>query len=226
MKITKSDWDDLLQDEYQKPYFQQLQLFIDKEYKSNLFKVFPNKVEIYKALSVTPYEKIKVVIIGQDPYIKEGQAHGLAFSVNPGIKIPPSLMNIYHELENDLGCYIPNHGCLTWWAIQGVLLLNTVLTVRERSSNSHAGIGWESFTDRIIELVNNKNEPIVFMLWGRHAQQKMDLLNNKKHLILTAAHPSPFSAHSGFFGCKHFSKCNDFFEYNKITKIDWQIQVM
>ena len=168
-------------------------------------------------------EKVKVVILGQDPYHNDGQAHGLCFSVNKGIEIPPSLVNIYQEIHDDLGCDIPDHGNLTEWAEQGVLLLNTVLTVRAHQANSHRNMGWEQFTDAAINILNGIDRPIAFMLWGRPAQEKENILNNPKHLVLKAPHPSPLSAYRGFFGCRHFSKCNDFLVANGVEPIDWQI---
>ena len=178
---------------------------------------------MFNAFELTPYSKVKVVILGQDPYHNDGQAHGLCFSVKPGTDIPPSLKNIYKELETELGCRIPNNGYLTAWAQQGVLLLNTVLTVRAHQAFSHRGIGWEQFTDAVIESLNKADRPLVFMLWGRPAEQKMKMLDNPRHLILTAAHPSPLSASRGFFGCGHFIKCNEYLKANGLSPIDWQI---
>ena len=206
--ILKNDWKDLLDDEFNKEYYQTLRNFLTNEYKTKT--IYPDKYDIFNALHFTSYKDIKVVILGQDPYHGPGQAHGLSFSVNPGIKIPPSLLNIYKELNSDLGCYIPNNGYLKKWADQGVLLLNTSLTVRAGEANSHKSIGWEIFTDRIISLVNEKEDPVVFLLWGNNAIKKKNLITNKKHLILTSAHPSPLSASRGFFGSKPFSKINNF----------------
>ena len=186
--------------------------------------IYPPADDIFNALHLTPLSKVKVLILGQDPYHNEGQAHGLCFSVKPEVDIPPSLENIYKELKDDLGCKIPNNGYLVKWAEQGVLMLNTVLTVRAHQANSHQGRGWEQFTDAIINAVNAQDRPIVYMLWGRPAQSKIPMLTNPKHLILKAPHPSPLSAYRGFFGCKHFSQANAFLEKNGIEPIDWQIE--
>ena len=220
--ILKNDWKDLLDDEFNKEYYQTLRNFLTNEYKTKT--IYPDKYDIFNALHFTSYKDIKVVILGQDPYHGPGQAHGLSFSVNPGIKIPPSLLNIYKELNSDLGCYIPNNGYLKKWADQGVLLLNTSLTVRAGEANSHKSIGWEIFTDRIISLVNEKEDPVVFLLWGNNAIKKKNLITNKKHLILTSAHPSPLSASRGFFGSKPFSKINNFLISVNKQPIDWQIE--
>jgi len=222
MAAISNDWLAELAPEFKKPYYLDLYKFIKEEYSKVV--VYPPSEEIFSALHLTPLSKVKVVIIGQDPYINEGQAHGLCFSVRPEVDIPPSLVNIYKELNTDLGCKIPNNGYLTKWAEQGVLLLNTVLTVRAHQSNSHQGKGWEHFTDAIIEAVNRQDRPIVYMLWGRPAQSKMPMLTNPNHKILTAPHPSPLSAHRGFFGCKHFSQANEFLQANGVTPIDWQIE--
>lgn len=220
--ILKNDWKDLLDDEFNKEYYQTLRNFLTNEYKTKT--IYPDKYDIFNALHFTSYKDIKVVILGQDPYHGPGQAHGLSFSVNPGIKIPPSLLNIYKELNSDLGCYIPNNGYLKKWADQGVLLLNTSLTVRAGEANSHKSIGWEIFTDRIISLVNEKEDPVVFLLWGNNAIKKKNLITNKKHLILTYVHPSPLSASRGFFGSKPFSKINNFLISVNKKPIDWQIE--
>ena len=220
--ILKNDWKDLLDDEFNKEYYQTLRSFLTNEYKTKT--IYPDKYDIFNALHFTPYADVKVVILGQDPYHSPGQAHGLSFSVNPGIKIPPSLLNIYKELNSDLGCYIPNNGYLKKWADQGVLLLNTSLTVRAGEANSHKSIGWEIFTDRIISLVNEKEDPVVFLLWGNNAIKKKNLITNKKHLILTSVHPSPLSASRGFFGSKPFSKINNFLISVNKKPIDWQIE--
>ena len=220
--ILKNDWKDLLDDEFNKEYYQTLRNFLTNEYKTKT--IYPDKYDIFNALHFTSYKDIKVVILGQDPYHGPGQAHGLSFSVNPGIKIPPSLLNIYKELNSDLGCYIPNNGYLKKWADQGVLLLNTSLTVRAGEANSHKSIGWEIFTDRIISLVNEKEDPVVFLLWGNNAIKKKNLITNKKHLILTYAHPSPLSASRGFFGSKPFSKINNFLISVNKKPIDWLIE--
>ena len=219
--VLKNDWKDLLDDEFNKEYYQTLRNFLTNEYKTKT--IYPDKYDIFNALHFTSYKDIKVVILGQDPYHGPGQAHGLSFSVNPGIKIPPSLLNIYKELNSDLGCYIPNNGYLKKWADQGVLLLNTSLTVRAGQANSHKSIGWEIFTDRIISLVNEKEDPVVFLLWGNNAIKKKNLITNKRHLILTSAHPSPLSASRGFFGSKPFSKINNFLISVNKEPIDWQI---
>ena len=222
MAMISNDWLPALKDEFNKDYYRKLFAYVKDEYNNNV--VYPPSDDIFNALHLTPLNEVKVLILGQDPYINEGQAHGLCFSVQPGIEAPPSLKNIYAELQSDLGCSIPNNGCLTKWAKQGVLLLNTVLTVRAHQSNSHQGMGWENFTDAIIRKVNEQDRPIVYMLWGRPAQTKMKMLNNPNHLILTAPHPSPLSVYRGFWGCKHFSKANDFLVSHGIEPIDWQIE--
>lgn len=216
-----NSWDELLKHEFEKEYYQSIRSFLKKEYAQ--YNVYPNMHDIFNALKVTSYEDVRVVILGQDPYHQPGQAHGLAFSVQKGVPIPPSLLNMYKELVDDLNCYIPNNGYLMPWANQGVLLLNTVLTVRESAPNSHKNIGWEIFTDKIISILNEKDQPIVFLLWGKNAISKKALLTNKHHLILTATHPSPLSAHRGFFGCKHFSKANTFLSASSLPPINWQI---
>ena len=220
--ILKNDWKELLEDEFSKNYYQTLRQFLIEEYKTK--KIYPDKYDIFNALHFTPYKDIKVVILGQDPYHGPGQAHGLSFSVNPGVKTPPSLLNIYKELNSDLGCYIPNNGYLKKWADQGVLLLNTSLTVRAGEANSHKNIGWQVFTDKIISLVNEKDDPVVFLLWGNNAIKKKELITNKRHLILTSVHPSPLSASRGFFGSKPFSKINNFLISVNKHPIDWQIE--
>lgn len=214
---------ELYNQEKEKEYFKRLAEFVNYEYKH--YTVYPPKDSIFSALKACELENIKVVILGQDPYHNENQAHGMCFSVPTSQKeIPPSLINIYKELNSDLGCYIPNNGYLKKWADQGVLLLNTVLTVRAHNANSHAGRGWEVFTDKVIETLNKSDQPLVFLLWGKPAQSKIKLLNNPKHLILTAPHPSPLSSYRGFFGCKHFSKANNYLEKHNLTPIDWQIE--
>ena len=220
MVKLQNDWDNLLQAEFQEDYYKQLREFLKNEYKTTT--VYPSMYDIFNSLKLTSYEVIKVVIVGQDPYINPGEAHGLAFSVQPGAKVPPSLVNIFKELESDLQCYMPDNGFLVHWARQGVLLLNTVLTVRRGASKSHTGKGWEQFTDRVLELINEKDSPVVFMLWGRDAQRKGQLINNPSHLILSAAHPSPLAG-GRFFGCKHFSRANEFLMKNEMEIIDWQI---
>ena len=222
MRILGNDWDEVLKDEFEKDYYKELRIFLDKEYKEKT--IYPLPQNIYNALRLTPYKDVKVVILGQDPYHEEGQAHGLAFSVNKGIQIPPSLENIYKELNADLGCKIPNNGYLVKWAKQGVLLLNAVLTVEAHKANSHKGKGWEELTNKIIEEVNKKDEAVVYILWGRNARDKKVLINNPKHLVLESAHPSPLSAYNGFFGSRPFSKTNTFLKNNGITEIDWQIE--
>lgn len=219
--ILNNDWAPLLESEFAKPYYQELRNFLAQEYRSRT--VFPDMYDIYTALHLTGYKDTKVVILGQDPYHGPGQAHGLSFSVKPGVPAPPSLQNIFKELEDDLGCYIPNNGHLVKWAEQGVLLLNTVLTVQAHTANSHRGKGWESFTDRIIALLNEREAPVVFMLWGSPAQQKMQLIDTSKHFIIRSPHPSPLSAYRGFFGSKPFSRANVFLRERGIAEIDWQI---
>ncbi|SDY15637.1 uracil-DNA glycosylase [Lachnobacterium bovis] len=222
MKVT-NDWQNVLEKEYKKDYYKDLYKFVLEEYQTQT--IYPPADDIFNALHLTPLKDVKVLILGQDPYHNEHQAHGLSFSVLPDQKeIPPSLQNIYKELNSDLGCYIPNNGFLEKWAKQGVLMLNTVLTVRAHQANSHRGHGWEKFTDAIIKAVNEKEEPVVFLLWGRPAQMKEKMVTNPKHLVLKAPHPSPLSAYRGFFGCKHFSQTNDFLEKNGIKPIDWQIE--
>jgi len=215
-----NDWDTHICHEFTKDYYQHLREFLQQEYATTT--IYPDKYDIFNALKLTPYHNVKVVILGQDPYIKPGEAHGLSFSVKPGIKTPPSLMNIYTELYNDLGYPIPNTGCLINWARQGVLLLNAVLTVRAGASNSHRNKGWETFTNAVINAINGKSEPVVFMLWGNNAKEKAVLLNNPRHLVLKAAHPSPLAG-GAFLGCRHFSQANDFLEKNGITPINWQL---
>ena len=222
MPPISNDWLEPLRPEFGKPYYKQLYLKVNQEYKT--YKIFPAADDIFNAFHLTPLANVKVVILGQDPYHNDGQAHGLCFSVKPGVETPPSLVNIYKELNTDLGCYIPNNGYLNKWAEQGVLLLNTVLTVRAHQAFSHRGIGWEEFTDAVIRIVNNVDRPIVFMLWGNPARAKKSMLTNPNHLILEAAHPSPLSAARGFMGCRHFSKCNEFLKQHGIEPIDWQIE--
>ena len=217
-----NDWDIILQDELKKDYFIKLINNVRKEYHDKT--IFPRKDQVFNAFRYTPYKNVKVVILGQDPYHGEGEAHGFAFSVKPGIKIPPSLKNIYKELNAEYDCYIPNNGYLMKWAEQGVLLLNAVLTVEKDKPASHQGKGWETFTDRIIEEIDKKEEPVVFILWGNFAKSKKALLKNKKHLVLESPHPSPFSARHGFFGNNHFKTANEFLEKNGQKPIDWQIE--
>ena len=213
---------EIIEEESKKEYFKELQSFVDEEYKNKT--VFPERKNIYASLENTPFDKVKAVIIGQDPYHGEGEAHGFAFSVKPGIKIPPSLKNIYKELNAEYDCYIPNNGYLMKWAEQGVLLLNAVLTVEKDKPASHQEKGWETFTDRVIEEIDKKEEPVVFMLWGNFAKSKKALLNNSKHLVLESPHPSPFSARHGFFGNNHFKLANEYLSKNGIKPIDWQIE--
>ncbi|MCR5591513.1 MAG: uracil-DNA glycosylase [Lachnospiraceae bacterium] len=220
--MIENDWLGPLSAEFKKPYYAKLYRFVNDEYRTNT--IYPKQKDVFAAYDRTPLANVKVLILGQDPYHEPDQAHGLCFSVNPGIDIPPSLVNIYKELHDDMGCYIPDNGYLVKWADQGVMLLNTVLTVRAHYANSHRGKGWEEFTDATIAALNSQDRPIVYMLWGRPAQQKMAMLNNPKQLVLTAAHPSPLSAYKGFFGCRHFSKANDFLVSNGLTPIDWQIE--
>ena len=222
MAAISNDWLGPLTPEFRKPYYAKLYQTIREEYNSR--QIFPNADDIFNAFSFTPLSDVKAVILGQDPYHNDGQAHGLCFSVKPDVDVPPSLVNIYKELNEDLGCYIPNHGYLKKWADQGVLLLNTVLTVRAHQANSHRGIGWEEFTDAAIRVLNEQDRPIVFILWGRPAQTKKAMLNNPKHLILEAPHPSPLSAYRGFFGSRPFSKTNEFLKQHGVAPIDWQIE--
>lgn len=221
MSILRNDWAPLLEPEFEKPYYLKLRQFLIQEYKQ--YTVYPDMYDIFNALHYTPYSKTKVVILGQDPYHGPGQAHGLSFSVKPGIRVPPSLQNIFRELHDDLGCFIPNNGYLVKWTEQGVLLLNAVLTVRAGCANSHRRRGWEQFTDRVISLLNERQQPVVFILWGRNAQSKESLITNKNHLIIKSSHPSPLSAHRGFFGSKPFSRTNDFLRSAGMEAIDWQI---
>jgi uracil-DNA glycosylase len=222
MPALSGEWQAALSPEFRKPYYRRLRETVVQEYESR--RIFPPKEEIFTAMHLTPLSKVKVVILGQDPYHEPGQAQGLCFSVPEGVKIPPSLVNIYQELHDDLGCDIPQHGNLKAWAEQGVLLLNTVLTVRAHEAFSHRGIGWEQFTDAIIEILDKEDRPMVFLLWGSPAQKKSEMLKNPKHLILKAPHPSPLSAYRGFFGCRHFSKCNEFLKSHGVEPVDWQIR--
>lgn len=222
MGAIENDWLKPLSGEFKKPYYKELYQKVRTEYEKT--QVFPDPNDIFNAFQFTPLSKVKAVILGQDPYHNNGQAHGLCFSVKPDVEIPPSLVNIYRELNEDLGCEIPNNGYLKKWADQGVMLLNTVLTVRAHAANSHQGIGWETFTDAAIQILNEEDHPIVFLLWGRPAQSKKAMLTNPNHLILEAPHPSPLSAYRGFFGCRHFSKTNSYLEANGVAPIDWQIE--
>ncbi len=222
MAAINNDWLEALKEEFGKSYYKQLFASINQEYKTRL--VFPPAEDIFNAFHLTPLHKVKAVILGQDPYHNHGQAHGLCFSVKKGVQVPPSLVNIYQELHDDLGCRIPDHGCLTKWAEQGVLMLNTVLTVRAHQANSHQGLGWEEFTDAAITACNAQDRPIVFILWGTPAQRKEKMLTNPKHLVLKSSHPSPFSAHRGFLGSRPFSRANAFLEAHGVEPVDWQIE--
>lgn len=217
-----NDWDEILSGEFEKDYYLKLREFLLSEYRNGT--VYPPADDIFNAFRYTGYEDTKVVILGQDPYHEPGQAHGLCFSVKPEVAIPPSLVNIYKELHDDLGCTIPDNGYLKKWADQGVLMLNTVLTVRAHQANSHHGIGWEAFTDAAIRVLDQIDRPMVFILWGRPAQMKEAMLRNPKHLILKSPHPSPLSAYRGFFGSRPFSKTNQYLEAHGLTPIDWQIE--
>ncbi len=222
MPPISGKWAEALEGEFSKDYYRTLFEKVKSEYSTR--RIYPPPNDLFNAFHLTPLEKVKCVILGQDPYHEEGQAHGLCFSVRQGVAIPPSLQNIYRELHDDLGLTIPDNGCLEKWARQGVLLLNTVLTVRAHSAASHRGIGWEQFTDAAISVLNTQDRPIVFLLWGRPACEKQKFLTNPKHLVLCASHPSPLSAHRGFFGCRHFSKANAFLAENGVEPIDWQIE--
>ncbi|MCF6093633.1 uracil-DNA glycosylase [Microaerobacter geothermalis] len=221
MAILKNDWKPLLEEEFKQPYYLNLRQFLIEEYRTKT--IYPDMHDIFNALHFTSYEGTKVVIIGQDPYHGPGQAHGLSFSVKPGIQPPPSLQNIFMELHDDLGCDIPNHGYLVKWAQQGVLMLNAVLTVRAGSPNSHKGKGWETFTNKVIETLNKRKTPAAFILWGKNAQEKMKLITSPHHYIIQSPHPSPFSAHRGFFGSRPFSRVNQFLKKIGEQEIDWQI---
>lgn len=222
MPAINNDWLEYLNDEFKKPYYKELYNKVNSEYSQQV--IYPPADELFTAYHLTPLSQVKVVIIGQDPYHNVNQAHGLCFSVKPEVEIPPSLVNIYKELQDDLGCRIPNNGYLVKWAKQGVLMLNSVLSVRAHQAFSHKGIGWEKFTDATIEAVNKQDRPIVYLLWGKPAQDKVKKVDNPKHLLLKAPHPSPLSAYRGFFGCKHFSQANEFLVKNGLEPIDWQIE--
>ncbi len=217
-----NDWDGILSDEFNKPYYKNLRQFLKQEYRTKT--IYPNMENIFTALKVCSFKDTKVVILGQDPYHEPNQAHGLCFSVLKGVQPPPSLLNIYKELHEDVGFKIPNHGELLKWAEQGVLMLNTVLTVRRGQANSHKGMGWEQFTDRVISELNKKETPVVFLLWGLPAKQKAQIITNPIHIKLCCPHPSPLSAYRGFFGCRHFSKTNEILIKNGLAPIDWQIE--
>lgn len=216
-----NDWDIMLQDEFDRPYFKRLENFLTEERAR--YEIYPPQEDVFNALRYSSFQDTKVVILGQDPYHEPGQAHGLCFSVNKGVTIPPSLVNIYKEIENDLGIKMPGHGYLADWAKQGVLLLNTVLTVRRGQANSHKGKGWETFTDRIVEILNERQKPMVFILWGANAKSKTELITNKEHMVITGAHPSPLSAWKGFFGGRYFSKANRYLEITGQEPVDWGI---
>lgn len=216
-----NDWDNILADEFSKPYYLALREFLKKEYSTR--RIYPDMNDIFNALRASSFEKTRVVIIGQDPYHGAGQAHGLCFSVKRPVEPPPSLKNIYKELESDIGFKIPDHGELTAWAEQGVLMLNAVLTVREGAANSHKGMGWEQFTDRVIAELDKKETPVIFLLWGANARKKAEIIKNPIHKKLITVHPSPLSAYNGFFGCRHFSKCNELLIESGQEPINWQI---
>ncbi len=222
MPPISGSWAEALKGEFKQDYYKELYRRVNEEYRS--YQIFPPAEDIFNALHLTPLEDVKVVILGQDPYHDENQAHGLCFSVKKDVDIPPSLVNIYKEMHDDIGTYIPDNGYLEKWARQGVLLLNTVLTVRAHRAHSHKDIGWERFTNAVIRAVDNEDRPVVFLLWGRPAQMKKSLLTNPRHLVLEAPHPSPLSAYRGFFGCRHFSKTNEFLRKNSLLEIDWQIE--
>lgn len=222
MVNLENDWNELLKEEFEKDYYLNLRKFLIEEYKTR--QIFPNMHNIYEALKHTSYKDTKVLILGQDPYHGDNQAHGLAFSVQPQVKTPPSLLNMYKELKEDLGCFIPNNGYLMPWADQGVLLLNTALTVRAHEANSHKNKGWEIFTDRVISILSEREDPVIFVLWGSNARKKVELIDTSKHYILEAPHPSPLSASKGFFGCKHFSKINEILKKLGKEPINWQIE--
>ena len=221
----ETSWKSRLQPEFTQPHMQTLKQFLVQEKQAGK-TIYPKGSEIFQALNLTPFDNVKVVILGQDPYHGPKQAHGLCFSVQPGIKPPPSLVNIFTEIYNDLGIKQPYHGCLQHWAEQGVLLLNAVLTVQANQAASHQGKGWEEFTDRIIHVLNDEKEHLVFMLWGSYAQRKAQFVDQRKHLVLKAPHPSPLSAHRGFLGCRHFSKCNEYLQQHGIEPIDWRLPAL
>lgn len=222
MNFFNNGWDATLEDEFEKPYFKELLEKVDEEYSK--YKIYPPRGKIFSALKHCDIDDVKVVILGQDPYHEEGQAHGMCFSVLPGVDIPPSLKNIYKEIEAEYGFVPPNHGCLVSWSNQGVLLLNTTLTVREHQANSHSKFGWQKFTDRIIQEVNKQEKPVVFILWGGNARSKKAFIDSSKHLVLESAHPSPLSAWQGFFGNNHFKKTNEFLKLHGREEINWKIE--
>lgn len=220
--MIHNEWYPWLKEEWDQPYFRQLSAFLKVQYANK--EIYPPRTQVFSAFEVCDLPDIRVVILGQDPYHEPHQAHGMCFSVNPGIEIPPSLQNIYAELKTDCGCYIPNNGYLLSWAKQGVFLLNTVMTVERGRANSHQGRGWETFTDHVIQKINAKDDPVAFLLWGRNARSKIPMIDESKHLVLEAAHPSPLSAYRGFFGCRHFSRANAFLKSNGKEPVNWQIE--
>ncbi|MBR2760016.1 MAG: uracil-DNA glycosylase [Solobacterium sp.] len=220
--MIHNEWYPWLKEEWDQPYFRQLSAFLKVQYANK--EIYPPRTQVFSAFEVCDLPDIRVVILGQDPYHEPHQAHGMCFSVNPGIEIPPSLQNIYAELKTDCGCYIPNNGYLLPWAKQGVFLLNTVMTVERGRANSHQGRGWETFTDHVIQKINEKEDPVAFLLWGRNARSKIPMIDESKHLVLEAAHPSPLSAYRGFFGCRHFSRANAFLKSNGKEPVNWQIE--
>ena len=217
-----NEWDEILREEFEADYYRRIRAILKKEYAE--YEIYPPKEDIFNALRYTSYSDVKAVLLGQDPYHGPGQAHGLCFSVRPGVEPPPSLKNIFRELETDMGLEPPTSGCLTPWAQEGVLLLNTTLTVRRGQANSHKNLGWTQFTDAVIRKLNDRTQPIVFLLWGGNARSKRELITNPQHLVLETVHPSPLSAYNGFFGCRHFSQCNEFLMKNGVAPIDWTLR--
>ena len=217
-----NEWDESLREEFESDYYRRIRAILKKEYAE--YEIYPPKEDIFNALRYTSYSDVKAVLLGQDPYHGPGQAHGLCFSVRPGVEPPPSLKNIFRELETDMGLEPPTSGCLTPWAQEGVLLLNTTLTVRRGQANSHKNLGWTQFTDAVIRKLNDRAQPIVFLLWGGNARSKRELITNPQHLVLETVHPSPLSAYNGFFGCRHFSQCNEFLMKNGVAPIDWTLR--
>ena len=217
-----NEWDEILREEFESDYYRRIRAILKKEYAE--YEIYPPKEDIFNALRYTSYSDVKAVLLGQDPYRGPGQAHGLCFSVRPGVEPPPSLKNIFRELETDMGLEPPTSGCLTPWAQEGVLLLNTTLTVRRGQANSHKNLGWTQFTDAVIRKLNDRTQPIVFLLWGGNARSKRELITNPQHLVLETVHPSPLSAYNGFFGCRHFSQCNEFLMKNGVAPIDWTLR--
>ena len=217
-----NEWDEILREEFESDYYRRIRAILKKEYAE--YEIYPPKEDIFNALRYTSYSDVKAVLLGQDPYHGPGQAHGLCFSVRPGVEPPPSLKNIFRELETDMGLEPPTSGFLTPWAQEGVLLLNTTLTVRRGQANSHKNLGWTQFTDAVIRKLNDRTQPIVFLLWGGNARSKRELITNPQHLVLETVHPSPLSAYNGFFGCRHFSQCNEFLMKNGVAPIDWTLR--